>query len=276
MTSPVELADALDPPTRLPGIAFMTRSHLVKWFVALGALVLFSAEGRARAASFQVNPVNLTLSTTVSNGLLSIRNQGDEPVRVQASVFTWGQRSNGEMDLTPTGDIVFFPSIVSLAPHEARNLRVAVASEAILMNAVVEQNYRLIVEELLPVVKASMPNAVRVITKMSIPVFVQASPAKGVPRIENLALRGRNVAFQLTNVGTTHFVAHKVRLFVTGQDGGTLLDQSIDGWYVLAHGARAYDLEMPVAACARGARIHVEANTDHGVVTQQIDSTCSP
>ncbi len=254
----------------------MTRFHLVKWFVALGALVLFFAEAPARAASFQVNPVNLTLSTTVSNGLLSIRNQGDEPVRVQASVFNWSQRSNGEMDLTPTGDIVFFPSIVSLAPHEARNLRVAVASEAILTNAAVEQNYRLIVEELLPVVKASMPNAVRVITKMSIPVFVQASPAKGVPRIENLALRGRRVAFQLTNTGTTHFVAHKVRLFVTGPDGATLLDQSIDGWYVLAHGARAYDLEVPVAACTRGARIHVEANTDHGVATEQIESTCSP
>ncbi len=252
----------------------MTRT-LLQFFVALSVLVFASVERPARAASFQVNPVNLTLSADATNKMLSIRNQGDESVRVQASILNWSQRDTGDMDLTPTSDIVFFPSILTIAPHEVRNLRVAVASGAVMSSAVVERNYRLIVEELLPVQKESTANAVRVITRMSIPIFVQTAPGKPVPRIEGLAVHEHTAHFLLTNPGPTHFVAHKIRLFVTGSDGHVLLDQSIAGWYVLAQGTRVYNLALPETACSTGATVTVEVETDHGSASARINSSCS-
>ena len=254
----------------------MTRIRLFQLFAALAVLLLASTQRSAWAASFQVNPVNLTLSADAANRMVSIRNQGDETVRVQASIHNWSQRDTGDMDLSPTSDIVFFPSILTIAPHEARNLRVAVASGAVMSSAVVEKTYRLIVEELLPVQKESTANAVRVITRMSIPIFVQNAPGKAVPRVEGLAVNGHTAHFVVANPGATHFVAHKVRLVVTGSDGRILSDQSVAGWYVLAQGTRVYDLELSAAACASGASVTVEIDTDHGPASAHVNSSCSP
>lgn len=254
----------------------MTRTRLFPLMVALAVLVLSSAGRPAWAASFQVNPVNLTLSADAANKMVSVRNQGDETVRVQASIFNWNQRDTGDMDLSPTTDIVFFPSLLTIAPHEARNVRIAVASGAVMSSAVIEKTYRLIVEELLPVQKESTANAVRVITRMSIPIFVQTAPGKPIPRVDGLAVHGRAAHFVVANAGATHFVAHKVRLVVTGVDGQVLADQAVSGWYVLAQGTRAYDVDLPAAACATGAKITVEIETDHGTASGHLGSSCSP
>jgi fimbrial chaperone protein len=252
----------------------MSRFRFIAFFCGCAALLLFCTR-EAGAASFQVDPVNVTISAKETSALLAVRNLGEETVRVQISVFSWKQTLAGEVDLGATHDLVFFPSLLTLAPREVRNVRITTASPATIAAATVEQTYRLIVEELLPVVKASIPTtAVRVLTKMSIPVFLQPPAIQAIPHVEKLSVQGHAATFVVTNAGKTHFMTRKVRLFVSTPSGKTLFDTTVGGWYVLAQGTREYEIQLPPAACANGAGITVEIDTDQGNAKQHLDATC--
>jgi fimbrial chaperone protein len=250
-------------------------ARLLGPLVACAALVL-SWPGGAQAASFQVDPSTFVLSAAATNGQLAIRNLGDEPVRIQVSAFAWNQTPGGEVDLTPTHDLVFFPSILTIAPHDARNVRISAASEGILTSTTVEKTYRLIVEELAPTAKASLPSsAVRVLIKMSVPVFVQPATLKPVPRVERLAVQSTRATFEVANPGTAHFITRKVRVYATARDGRKLFDETAGGWYVLAHSMRAYDIALPSSPCDSGAKVTVEVETDQGNVVEHLKAACT-
>src|SRR5215472_10970117 len=60
---------------------------------ALASLVFISAT--AEAGSFQVNPIRVDLGKGASTAAITVRNDGDAPVVVQASVMAWTQ-SDGQ------------------------------------------------------------------------------------------------------------------------------------------------------------------------------------
>lgn len=241
----------------------------------LSSTIFAARERSARAASFQVDPVLVNLSAKVTSSVLAIRNLADEPVRVQLSAHAWNQTPSGEVVLTPTRDIVFFPSLLTLAPHELRNIRLTAASE-LLATTAVEKSYRIIVEELLPLVNASTPStAVRVITKMSIPLFLQPAVLQPVARVDHLQVAGAHATFSVANAGSSHFLTRRVYLHVNAPDGTTLFDKAMGGWYVLARSWRVYDLDLPPTVCSRGASITVEVETDQGRVVQRFTGLCT-
>jgi fimbrial chaperone protein len=244
------------------------------FFLACATLVLLA--GRAEAASFQVDPSTFVLSATATNGLLAVRNLADETVRVQVSAFVWNQTPGGDVDLAPTHDLVFFPSILTIAPHDARNVRISTASDGVFASTTVEKTYRLIVEELAPTVKVSSPtSAVRVLIRMSVPVFLQPAVLRPVPRIERISLQGNHATFVVSNPGTAHFITKKVRLSVTAKDGRTLFDSTVGGWYVLAQSLRNYDIALPPAACATGTSVAIELETDQGNAAEHVNASCA-
>src|SRR5918993_1012440 len=88
----------------------------------LAGLILSASE--ARAASLSVNPTQIRLSRQSPSALLTIKNEGSSPTRVQIAVHAWDQRLDGQMDLKPTTDIVFFPSMLTLNPGQGRTIRI--------------------------------------------------------------------------------------------------------------------------------------------------------
>lgn len=223
----------------------------------------------AHAASFQVNPVSLTLKATAASGMLAVRNMGTEEVRVQIGVFAWRQSPSGEIELQPTQDLVFFPSILTIAPRDSRNVRISAARSLALTNLQVEKTYRILVEELLPPNKVNVPfTGLRVLTRMSIPIFAEPQLGRPIPTVEALSARAREASFSVVNKGTAHFMVRAVRVFVTAPDGRRLFETSLAGWYVLARSSRAYRIPLPEGACSNGARLGVEIETDRGNASQ--------
>jgi len=218
------------------------------WIILAACLLtLVTRATPARASNFEVTPVRLPLSAQASSGLLSVHNQSAEPLRFQVTAFAWSQATNGEMILTPPQELVVVPPQLTLNPGETRNLRIG----TLVGFSATEKTYRVFVEELPPMNPPnSTPNAIRVLTKMGIPVFLQGQAPTPAPRIDGLSVQQGRLVFSLNNTGNAHFFTKKVRVVASAADGQTLYEKELPAWYILAGGARAYALALPREACA--------------------------
>jgi fimbrial chaperone protein len=204
------------------------------------------------AATFTVDPTQIFLSGRTGSVLLTLRNESDETLQFQLSAFEWAQSPSGEMQLAPTEDVVFFPTLLTLKPRETRRVRVgsAVAQDAR------EKTYRIFVEEL-PPTTTSAGGGVRVLTKMGIPIFVRPAKEVATATLNDLRQQDGTFRFTLTNAGTVHIVPQSIK--VRGLAGSaTAFDRDLEGWYVLAGGRREFELAFPQNACAQVTSIVVD------------------
>lgn len=228
----------------------------------------------AQASTFDISPISVTLSSKVSSAMLVVTNRGGEALRFHVSAFAWDESPDGEMVLSPTSDIVFFPALLTLNAGEARKLRVG-------MNAAPgasEKSYRVFVQELPPLAQKSdePTNNVRVLTKMGVPIFVAGASSKPVPALGEVQLAGGVVTFQVKNNGTAHFRPEK--LLVTAKAGASVVHtEEVHGWYVLAGHSRKYVVKLPKAACATLKSIEVELESEKGSAKATLaDAHCTP
>lgn len=239
--------------------------------------ILTLAAGNANAAGFQVSPVRLELSARASSALLNVRNQSNEPIRFQVTGFAWKQSEGGEVRLLPTKDISFFPSMLIVPPGGSRKVRVG----ALTPPGASEQTYRVIVEQL-PSLQPPGPaaaNTVRVLTKMSIPVFLAALAPTARPSVEGLTLSGGHLSFLVRNRGNTHLMNRTLHLVTTDSADQVTYDKSAVGWYVLGAGTRRYNLALPATACKNLSKVTVEVDTDKGPARATVSvspSQCLP
>ena len=222
----------------------------------------------ASAANFNVNPTQVFLSAKATSALLTVRNESDEPLRFQLSVFAWDQAATGELVLTPTDDIVFFPALVTLAPKEERRVRVGRVTGA----GDREKTYRIFIEEMPPLVAVGTSGtAVRVLTKMGVPIFVRPARETATAVIGDVEQRAGTFHFALSNTGTVHFVPQQVT--VRGLAGAsTVFEQKLDGWYVLSGGKRDFELTVPKGDCTRVTSLVVEVTVNSSKLNQTLQT----
>jgi fimbrial chaperone protein len=213
----------------------------------LGAALVWVPSRPVGAAGIEVQPITVELSAKAPSAMVAVKNRGVESVRFQVTAFAWNQKPSGEMVFEPTQDIMFFPSMMTLNPQEARNLRVG----ATIKPGALEKTYRLFIQELPRMVVPNDPNgsAVAMLARVSVPVFLQPAPPKEVTEIRNLALAGRNVRFSLRNVGNVHFRATDVELRVKAADGQIVHKEDLRPGYVLAGGEMQMTAQLPTQAC---------------------------
>jgi fimbrial chaperone protein len=255
----------------------MPRSRLP--LAALLALVLGLALGQAEpvcAGAFTVTPVRLIFAPKTRSALLTVRNQSPEALRFQLSFVAWDQSPNGEMQLTPTEDLVLVPSLLMLAPGEMRHVRVGPVTPF----ASREKTYRVFVEELPALATPERgPAGVRILTRMGIPIFLQPTHVVQEGHIESLAVRHGRLAFQVHNTGTIHFVEQAVRVRGFGPAEASLLEHQEAGWYVLAGGVRTHELELPKEVCTKIRTLAVEVHTEGATLQERFDvppGACGP
>jgi fimbrial chaperone protein len=220
----------------------------------------------ATAATFTVDPTQIFLSGRTGSVLLTLRNESDETLQFQLSVFAWGQSPSGEMQLEATEDIVFFPTLLTLKPKETRRVRVAGATA----QAMSEKTYRIFVEELPPTANTAS-SGVRVLTKMGIPIFVRPVKEVATATLNDLRQQDGALRFTLANAGTVHVVPQSIK--VRGFAGSnTAFDRELEGWYVLAGGRREFDMAFPKNACAQVTSIVVDIQFASGKLQERLQT----
>lgn len=230
-------------------------------YTPFAVLLLLGAPGAARAGSFQVNPTRIDFSPSVKTAVVTVTNRGPGSLRFQVKTAAWQQSDDGQMETTPTGDVVVYPMLFELKAGSSRALRIGVRQRP----SARERSYRVFVEELPPVRTTRTGSRINVLTRMSIPAFV--APGRPVVNgaVEGISVSGGQIALAVTNRGTVHFQLSKIRLTGKDKGGAAIFSHTAPAWYVLAGGRR--NLRVPVAAsvCKRLARLEATAESDVGI-----------
>lgn len=218
------------------------------------ALVLFVG-GAALASGLEVAPTSVELGTSNQTALIRLKNGGDQATRYQLELKGWSESSSGQMQLSPTRDVVFFPQLLTLGPGESRNVRVGITHPA----GATEQTYRLFVQELPSQKKPGARSEVQVLTRVGIPVFVV--PAQPFSKVEltPFTVQAGKASLGLTNHGNAHARPGKVVFTAADAQGNPVFEKSWSGWYLLAGGERDYSVQLPAKDCQRATSFRVEA-----------------
>lgn len=238
-----------------------------RFAIVAAVWALGGAMTAAEGATFTVDPTQIHLSAGTGSVLLKLRNESTGTLRFQLSVFKWTQSASGEMVLEPTQDIVFFPSLLTLAPAEERRIRVGSATTF----DASEKTYRIFVEELPPLAGDTASNGVRVLTKMGIPIFLRPAKAMAAAALTNLRREDGQFKFDLANSGTVHFVPQHVRVRAFA-GANPVFEQALDSWYVLSGGRRDFATELPVAGCAAVTSLLVEVEFNSTPLVERLQT----
>ncbi|MEQ1581657.1 MAG: fimbria/pilus periplasmic chaperone [Steroidobacteraceae bacterium] len=204
----------------------------------------------AAAGNFSVAPVRIELSKGQPTAVMTVHNNDDAPLLVQASALAWSQP--GGEDLTePTRELLATPPIFTLAPNSDQIVRVALRREP---DATRELAYRLLLAEV-PQPATKDFTGLRVALRLSLPVFVQ--PKTGAsPDVKWTATRTGTNALRVsaTNLGTQHL---QVTDFELRFPGSVDTVKASVTRYVLPGSTISWALTTPSgASAAAGAVVH--------------------
>lgn len=120
------------------------------------------------SAGIQISPLQLEFAPSERSGQITLRNTSDTSVALQVRVFEWSQPESMGMALLPTTAITASPAIVTLAPGATQLVRVLRREK---LSTDRERYYRLLLDEL-PDASAASRNAVQMLARYSLPIFV--------------------------------------------------------------------------------------------------------
>ena len=216
--------------------------------VSLLAMGMLAAAGPAAASSISVAPIRVELSSGKRTAVLTVRNQDESPVVVQARPAAWSQR-DGEDQLDDTHDLVVTPPIFTVPPKGQQVLRVALLREA---DPARELDYRLVLSEV-PSSVAPDKTGLRVALRITLPVFVaaQAHTAADVAWSHKWLADG-TLEIAAQNRGTAHVQIQDFDVQNAGHAPGKvhadtphyLLPGTLARWQLHPDGALSHDAQL--------------------------------
>lgn len=185
------------------------------------------------AGSFSVTPVRIYMTPRDRAVAITITNEGDSPVALQADLNTWSQRPDGTDELVLTEDMILSPPIIKLGPKARQVVRLALLKPA---DASRQLTYRLIVREV-PEATAPKGNTIEVpiALALSMPVFITPPPAKREINCQ-AGREGAALAITCANSGSAYAQIREI-LVLRGDASSAPLARFEGGAYILP-GAR--------------------------------------
>ncbi len=225
---------------------------------ALCGLVFFlmaAAVTTASAGSFQVSPVNPTLSVRQPVSALTVRNTGADPTVIQLEAMVWSQ-PGGIDTYAPAPDILATPPIFTLPAGGTQVIRVGSRQPP---DAHAERSYRLFLREIPPPPKPGF-RGLRMALRISLPLFIRPG-AEAVSQLEwQAVVPGKgHLRIRVTNRGLAHARLSAIKLS-TGKNT-ELLHMSGATVYVLPGASHDW---MVDASVANGTHLRVTAEAETG------------
>ena len=161
----------------------------------------------ANAGTFSISPIRVELGAAQRTAVLTVHNEEDRPVVVQATVLAWKQ-AGGEDQTDATHDLLVTPPVFTIGPNADQVLRVALRGQP---DPTRELDYRLLLAEV-PGPPEQGFTGLRLALRLSLPIFV--TPARAAPHLDWRLERAADGALSLVaeNSGNQHLQLSDFRL----------------------------------------------------------------
>jgi fimbrial chaperone protein len=225
---------------------------LTRWLLAM---ISIAVAGNATAGTFSISPLRIELDAKHNIGVITIHNDEDAPLLIQAQIVAWSQQNNEEV-YVPSKDLLVTPPVIQLAAKSEQIVRIAIRH---VDRNDSELHYRLILNEVPPEKRENFIG-LSVALRMSIPIFI-SPPSATQADIKWIAtwLNDGNVQVEAVNTGTAHLQVTDFELLV----GDTDKLHVNPGRYVLP-GSRINWIVKPSATVDRNASLSIHGFSDRG------------
>ncbi|WP_406853648.1 fimbria/pilus periplasmic chaperone [Alsobacter sp. KACC 23698] len=230
--------------------------------ITLAAAALCAASAvPAFAGALQVTPTLIETKGAAPVSVVTVRNEGSQPMNAQVRVLQWVQQ-NGREELIPASQVVASPPTVQLQPRQDYTVRLVTLGRAA---AGPEEAYRVVISEL-PNPRDFKAGQVTILASHSIPMFRGGlgSPPKLSWRAQ---VQGGRVIVTATNAGGAR--AKILGLKVSDGRAVANFGEGLVG-YVLADGTMSW--ERPVPKGFGSGPLRITARSDGGAIDAQVDS----
>ena len=216
------------------------RGHRGTGKLAATGVLTLALSAPAWAGLFSVTPVRIFMGPRDRAVAVTVTNEGDTELVMQADIFDWKQKPDGSDDLTLSEDMILAPPIVKLAPRSRQVLRLALTRP---VPRVEQLTYRLVVREIPEVKPPEQGVQLQIALAFSLPVFITPPAAKRqlTCRVEKKPATEVLLAL-CENLGTAY--AQPVD-FVLATARGDKLAARDTGGYILPGVKRGFELIHP-------------------------------
>jgi fimbrial chaperone protein len=217
----------------------------------------------AWAGLFSVTPVRIFMTPRDRAVAITITNEGDEELVMQADIFTWKQKATGEDDLALTDDLILAPPIVKLAPRSRQVVRLARVNAEASPN---QQTYRLVVREVPEARPADKNVQLQIALAFSMPVFVTPPSAKSELACSAERASADSVRVKCANTGNAYVQPREFTLLTAA---GEKLAGPDNGGYILPSVSRSFTVKRAEGRIPAG-NAKLAVTLDNGT-TQSFD-----
>jgi len=237
---------------------------LLKFSAVLGLIYLtsFSSE----AATWNVEPIRVELSSEQTTSVITITNEGDQPTSIQVLLVAWSQEQGKDIYL-PSKDLIISPPIFTIHPKQNQIVRVGLRQR---LDWTGEMSYRIYLQEL-PPVASSHSSAVQVALRVSLPVFLQSQKSIAAPKMVWRIQQApeKSLLVSLENQGNAHIQISDLALYLSGREL-PIASETVSS-YVLAGQRHEWILKLNTIENLRGGHLRLKAYTDNENVDREIE-----
>lgn len=222
-------------------------SRAVAWAPLFLALCV---PAQAVAGVFSVTPVRIYMSPRDRAVAITVTNEGDTPLVLQADLNDWKQKPDGTDELTLTEDLILAPPIIKLEPKARQVVRLARLAPP---DASRQLTYRFILREI-PEAGADRRNIqVPIALALSMPVFITPPGAKRAVSCGVVGRQEGSIGVRCENKGNAYAQIREVEL----TRGEKRIAHFEGGVYVLPGAAKTIGIGTEGTVSAGKARLTV-------------------
>jgi fimbrial chaperone protein len=239
--------------------------------LAVIAATLLSSALPASAGAFNVKPIRIFLSKDTDSTVLTIENQDQKVLRLQVHAYAWTNDRRGEPILTPSEDLIVFPTLLDINPMEHRSIRIGFSGAA----GAKELTYRIALDEM-PSLESQLSKSkqpgLEVRTRVTVPVFFTPLITTPKAQIDELSMNRGIVRASFSNEGNLHATVSSADIVGRDASGAKVFEKRINGWYVLA--GQQWQFEANLGhGCSRVKAVSVTVDSDFGRVSKTADTS---
>lgn len=224
-------------------------------FLAAILLVLTAATPCAMAATFSVTPVRIYMKPQDRAVAVTIINEGDTPVVLQADIYAWSQRPDGTDDLVLTEDLILSPPIIKLGAKARQVVRLA---RLMPPDAGRQLTYRMIMREIPEATAAKDKVQVAIALALSMPVFITPPAAKREITCDASRAEAATLNVSCENKGTAYAQVREILV----KQADRVLGRFEGGAYILPGARKAMPVKLEGAL--PGGRLQLAVTYDDG------------